>query len=74
MEITECWESPGRTVTVVVWDDGMVQVVADQEPAPGDWLAACGELERLGTPALGLPRPEGEHDIWQTRLAATAAA
>ena len=74
MEVVSYWTSPGESVTVVTWSDGVTQVVSDQDFASGDWVAACAELRRLLTEPLGQPVYEGEHLIWATAKRLPVAA
>lgn len=69
-------EMETQTVSVYVFADGQVRVVADQDPDHADWLSACDYLASLGFGpcSLGPCEFDRELDTWSLRLPATALA
>jgi hypothetical protein len=62
-----CFEIPGRTVTIVYWEDETVQLIADQDPTQGDLQEAWELLKLLCCAPLGVSDPMGNRDVWTTR-------
>jgi hypothetical protein len=65
-------ETPDGTLSVIVWNDGMVAVVGDPDRTQQDWDTVLDYLAVLGTAPLGQCAFEGECDVWSTRLTPAA--